>query len=945
MHNIRTCFLVILLSFSALSSAAEQQKRPLTIPDIMKFREIKDLTLSDNGLWMAYSEVPDRGDSSGHIKSTDGKHTIDIPLAKKASLSKDGKWAAFMTSASLLTMETASKEEKKALKDGAVIVNTTTGDKTTFENVKSITFSGNSRYALIHFGKSTEEEEPKEEATKEESENKEEAPAEKPTAEEDKTEHFLKDDKLGTPASLIELATGEITPLDQVQKALFAENGDYFAYVSVDKDGENNKLTVVDTGDMSSTTLDATVLASYPHMQWNEEGTALAFLKGSYEQKATLREHGLYLYKTKSSKATLIKTKQKNRFVSHDNHLSWSRDGKRLFFGQKATQESVETNDKVETEEDLFNVEKLVAGKELQVWHGDDPRIKPHAAKEYEDDQKYTHLNVVHLRNNKVVALTDETLTWAESTNNSKAVLAVDERPYRKQITWQGFYADFYHVELKTGEKTLITEKITFRDAGDAMLSPNGRYVTYFHKSAVWMFDSKKKSTINLTKDLPVSFADELHDYPSPESGYGIGGWLADDSGVLVYDRYDVWLFTKNGKGKMLTQGDGRKREVVYRVLKTDKEQDYYDSEQTLLLSAYYDRMKNFGFYQLALDDGKLTSLLEDNKKYRFLQKAKDSDTILFTQEDMHEFPDIWVTNSAFSSPQKLTNVNPQIDEFLWGTPELVEWQSTAGKSLQGILIKPANYQEDKRYPVLVYYYRYFSQRLYEFNQMKVNHRPNFPFYHSNGYAVFLPDIKFDIGLPGPSATQALVPGVQKLVDMGVADPDAIGLHGHSWSGYQTAFAITQTNVFKAAVAGAPVANMTSAYGGIRLGSGLLRAFQYEAGQSRIGGDLIDDLNLYIENSPLFFADRINTPLLIQFGDVDDAVPWQQGVEMYTIMRRLDKPVIMLQYEGEPHHLKKYPNKVDYTIKMKQFFDHHLRGEPAPVWMTEGVAYSEKDKD
>ena len=311
----------------------------------------------------------------------------------------------------------------------------------------------------------------------------------------------------------------------------------------------------------------------------------------------------------------------------------------------------------------------------------------------------------------------------------------------------------------------------------------------------------------------------------------------------------------------------------------------------------------------------------------------------------MHEFPDIWVTNSQFDTPKKLTNTNPQIDEFLWGSSELVEWRSTAGNDLQGVLIKPANYQEGKRYPVLVYYYRYFSQRLHEFNAMKVNHRPNFPFYHSNGYAVFLPDIKFDIGLPGPSATQALVPGVQKLIDMGVADPDAIGLHGHSWSGYQSAFAITQTDVFKAAVAGAPVANMTSAYSGIRLGSGLSRAFQYENGQSRIGGGLIDDLNLYIENSPVFFADRINTPLLIQFGDVDDAVPWQQGIEMYTIMRRLNKPVIMLQYEGEPHHLKKYPNKVDYTLKMKQFFDHHLKGAAAPQWMTEGVPYSEKETD
>ena len=202
-----------------------------------------------------------------------------------------------------------------------------------------------------------------------------------------------------------------------------------------------------------------------------------------------------------------------------------------------------------------------------------------------------------------------------------------------------------------------------------------------------------------------------------------------------------------------------------------------------------------------------------------------------------------------------------------------------------------------------------------------------------------VPDIRFEIGRPGFSATKCLVPGVQKLVDMGVADPDSIGLHGHSWSGYQTAFVITQTDIFAAAVAGAPVSNMTSAYSGIRWGTGLARQFQYEKSQSRIGGSLWEKPELYIENSPVFFADRIDTPLLIEFGDEDEAVPWYQGIELYLACRRLGKNCIMLQYRGEPHHLKKYPNKLDYSIKMKEFFDHWLKGEPAPAWMTEGVSY------
>ena len=286
--------------------------------------------------------------------------------------------------------------------------------------------------------------------------------------------------------------------------------------------------------------------------------------------------------------------------------------------------------------------------------------------------------------------------------------------------------------------------------------------------------------------------------------------------------------------------------------------------------------------------------------------------------------------------------MNPQTAEFAWGESELVEWSSMDGRPIQGILIKPGNYEEGKTYPVLVYYYRFFTNRLYDFNHVAINHRPCFPYYASNGYAVFLPDIRFDVGNPGFSATKCLVPGVQKLIDMGVADPEAICLHGHSWSGYQTAFAITQTNIFTCAIAGAPVSNMTSAYSGIRWGSGLARQFQYEKSQSRIGGSLWEARDKYIENSPVFFADRIETPLLIMFGDVDDAVPWYQGIELYLAMRRLEKDCIFLQYRDEPHHPKKYANKLDYTIRFREYLDHYLKGEPAADWITKGVPYQGK---
>ena len=932
-------FSLFILCVSTFSNQASDQ-RPLTVTDIMKFKEIKGVQISENGNWIAYSAVPDRGIITGIIKSTNSDVTYEIEEGTKPVFNKNSSWAIFTQETPLLVKEQATEKKKKKLKAGLVLINTQTGKQFSFKRVKAAAFSGDNQYVGILF------------EAKPEDKNKKEKGSEK-TNDKKKTKHHLDKKQLGNQFQLIKLANNEVETIENIQQFQFSESGSQLVYSIVDKDGLNNSLIVRDLSKQAKVVLHQTELASYPHFQWNKKGNTLAYLTGSYTTDEKQRQHKLHLFKKgkkKSSKA--LKISHKDWFISHDNKLTWSKDDKRLFFGQKPVQVETEVIDgKISNYDDLFNVEKLLSKKELQVWHGDDPRIKPHQAKKYEDDQKHHYLTVYHLGTKKSKLLANESITKAKSTNNGKSVLVYSTLPYLKEMTWDVPFNDVYNVDLSSGKKQLVTKRLKSNQS--PKLSPTGKYVTFYRDNHFWLYNSTNKSTINLTKKIStehgISFANELHDYPFKAPGYGIAGWLEKDKAVLVYDRYDIWMISPKGKYINLTKGDGRKRKVVYRIVKTDKEQEYFKSGQRLLVHAYFDQLKHHGFYQITSDKADLSKLLEDKKKFSFVSKAKHSDSFIFTREDMQEFPDLWIANSdknsLIANYKKLSDVNPQSKEFSWGKPMLVNWRSTKGKPLQGILIKPANYVEGKRYPVLVYYYRYYSQRMYEYNQMKVNHRPNFPFYTSNDYAVFLPDIKFDIGTPGSSATSALVPGIEKIIDMGIADPDAIGLHGHSWSGYQTAFVITQTDSFKAAVAGAPVTNMTSAYSGIRLKTGLARQFQYEKTQSRIGASLYEKPLLYMENSPIFYADRINTPLLIQFGDVDGAVPWQQGIEMYLAMRRLNKPVIMLQYEGEPHHLKKYPNKVDYTLKMKAFFDHHLKGEPAPLWMTEGVKYSQQKKN
>ncbi|GHF97360.1 alpha/beta hydrolase family protein [Thalassotalea marina] len=942
----------LLLSNQALASQVSQQ-RPLELADIMKFKSIVAPQITEQGTWIGYAAMPDRGDSSYHIVSTESGVRYEVEFGSRAKFSSDGRFVAVTVKPEFLKLEQADKKAKKKLKDKLVVIELASGKRHEFEGFESFELSDNAGFVALvkkqekkkkSDNQSIDKAQSTSEVAAEEENNTEEATAATEASNKETVAKLHNEKRIEKNITLINLADLSEQTLVDVDSFAFSPEKPLFAYSTSTKDGLDNQLQVINlTNNKSNLVVDQDVQA-FSKLSWGQKGEQLAFLQGSFTEENDERAQQVKIWSSKNNKLTTVKHDASDWFVSDKYKLNWSQDNNRLFVGLKPVQaKEEEFSTKPEVAADLYDTDKLVADRNLQIWHGDDPLIKTNEKHQYKQDKRHTYRAVYHLKSKKFVQLADQELNNVRTTDNSKATIGSSDKKYRKLRTWQGFYSDFYVVDLKTGKRSLIAEKLS--SYSPVSLSESGRYAAFYQDENIWAFDRKSNKTINLTDTLGNKFADEDHDRPSEVPGYGIAGWLEDDEGVLVYDKYDIWLLTlKQKDAKCLTCTVGRPNTLQFRINRLDREQTYFKDDETLLLTSYNDQHKNYGFYQLNLKTGELVKQREENKKFNFIAKAKEANKLLFTREDFNEFPDLWVSDLNTANGKKLTNVNPQKDEFLWGNAELVDWRSAMGVKHQGVLIKPANYVPGQKYPVVVYYYRRFSQRLYEFNTMKVNHRPNFPYYTSNGYAIFLPDVHFEIGTPGHSTNKSIVPGVQKLIDMGIADENAIGLHGHSWSGYQTLHAITQTDVFAAAVSGAPVSNMTSAYSGIRLGTGLARQFQYETGQSRIGPSLFERRDLYIENSPVFFADRINTPLLIQFGDIDDAVPWQQGIEMYLAMRRLDKNVIMLQYEGEPHHLKKYPNKVDYTIKMKQYFDHYLKGIPAAKWMVEGEAYREKKK-
>jgi dipeptidyl aminopeptidase/acylaminoacyl peptidase len=437
-------------------------------------------------------------------------------------------------------------------------------------------------------------------------------------------------------------------------------------------------------------------------------------------------------------------------------------------------------------------------------------------------------------------------------------------------------------------------------------------------------------------------FYDELNDRPMHPGSYGVAGWMDYDQKVLIYDRYDIWEFdSRTGKSKRLTKG--REIKTRYRIVNLDREARNLDPNENWLLTTFDETTKNSGYMSFNYKRKKGRELMSGPYRFSNPVKARNNDVVIFTRQSFEEFPNIWRSDLTFDEPTRLTDANPQQKEYNWGTAELVTWTSLNGLPLTGMLIKPENFDPSRKYPMIVNFYEKSSDGLHS-HRAPYRHRStiNYTFYTSRGYVIFNPDVYYTNGYPGQSAFDCVIPGVNSIVKKGFIDEENIGVQGHSWGGYQIAHLVTRTDMFKAAESGAPVANMISAYGGIRWRTGLSRQFQYEHTQSRIGSTPWERSDLYIENSPIFFLDKVNTPVLIMHNDKDGAVPWYQGIELFVGLRRLGKPVWMLNYNGEPHWPLKLRLRKDFNIRMQQFFDHYLMGAPKPVWMVRGVPAIEK---
>ena len=483
--------------------------------------------------------------------------------------------------------------------------------------------------------------------------------------------------------------------------------------------------------------------------------------------------------------------------------------------------------------------------------------------------------------------------------------------------------------------------------AGNPFISPAGKYIWWYDLQSRQYKTWADGKTFVASAGVKTALYDEQFDMPDYPSAYGLMRWLENDEAMLVYDRYDIWQLDPQARKAPVckTQCVGRKTRTAYRYIQTDPQERAIKPGTDLLLRQFNESTKAGG-YALLKADGCCAPQTIQQGDYAFgpVVKARDTAVFLYTRERYTDPADLYVSTDLRSG-RKLSSINPQQASYNWGTAQLFTWKAYNGKQATGIVYLPEDFDPKKKYPMIAYFYERLSDGLNNYMApAPTPSRLNIPFFVSRGYIVLAPDIEYTTGYPGKAAYDYVVSGARALVKKGWVDSTRMGLQGQSWGGYQTAYIITRTKLFRAAWAGAPVANMTSAYGGIRWESGLNRQFQYEHSQSRIGATLWENPKLYMENSPLFYLPQVSTPLVIMANDADGAVPWYQGIEMVTAMRRLGKQVWMLNYNGEAHNLVERKNRKDIQIREQQFFDWLLKGaKPAP-WLTDGVPATEKGR-
>jgi dipeptidyl aminopeptidase/acylaminoacyl peptidase len=955
----------------AQQSAGE--KKALSIDDYGRWKTIASVAMSEDGQWACYIYRPREGDANLYVRQLDSEklYTINIgfqgvggrgagggapggPAAGGGGgpmFSDDSHWIAYFVNppertgtggarggagrgaapassggrggaAAAATPAPAAAPARKL-----ELLNLANGEKTSWDNVASFAFVEGSRVLIIKRPKLDRE-----------------------------AAHN------GTDMIIHRLDRGTDELLGSTGEFAVNKGGALLAFTTDAADMTGNGVSVLSFVTGIRKTLDSGK-ALYERMIWDEEGTALAVLKGAKKTGFVERENSLLAFKAMDKEPERVEFKMidgadfpKDMVISEKAALSWSNDLSKVFFGIKGQEKEPERRR-----------DDAPAIANVDIWHWKDDRIQAEQMIRANTDRNFTFRADYVLSSKKLVRLTDDTMRTIQLTQDEAWGIGVDERAYISD--WEEAKSDYYRVNTTTGERALM-----FKALGRPLgLSPDSKHWLYWKDGQVWDYLIETGETKNLTQRPAVSFVDKDYDHPGIKPSYGVAGYSKDGKGVIVNHKYDIYLQPYDGSPAVnLTGGLGTREEIRFRyqalegegdqavVTRQDGDEDqsvverqaggpgrggqsrYIDLSKPILLSAYGQWTKKAGYYELNGKD--LKKLIYEDKAIGRIVKAKKADRLLFTEETFVDFPNYYLSDTKFANPKQITDANPQQSEYKWGHRILFDFKNKAGVRLQGTLAIPDGYQPGQKLPMLVNFYEKNSQNLHVYQAPVYASSPQFAGFVSQGYLVMQPDIHFSTRTSHSDMLECVEAGIQKVIEMDYVDPKRVGLHGHSYSGQGSAYISTQSKMFAAIVAGAAASDLVSDFNQIWKTSGTNQHRYDIYGQGRFGSNPYDDLQLFMDQSAVFHARTMNTPLLLLHGTDDGSVDWLQGVEFYNALRFNKKNVILLSYPGEAHGLRNLENQKDFLVRIQQFYDHYLKDKPAPDWMVNGVPFLKKAK-
>ena len=883
-------YLAFVACLGSLSPAfAQNASKSLTVDDLITWQRITDREISDNGKWVACKMEPWEGDATVYLYAAQGQETATFSPADKFAFSASSGYLVVTQTPGKSTVDSLkvlkTKEDKMPM--NTLVIYSVAGKKETIDSLKTFKLADEADWIAYQRGR--------------------------------------KDSTLYV-RSLDGSKTFQFPTVTDFQ---FAKKSGMLYYTSA-AEGEAGIFTL--NPEKGSPALIKEGKGVFKQTTFDEKGERLAFLYCA-DKDSSYKALSLWLSEH-NAPAKEIATRGNRAFpaewvINENGMLQFSKSASRLFFG---TSPEPRQKDTTQLAENRPNV---------QVWSWDEPVQYTVQNYNKEKDLKKSYQAVYNLGNGSIFQLANEELPNIQLGNEGDAPLALlsTSRPYSLSSMWEArTRSDYYTVSLDNGERKQIAQA----DYGRFRLSPQGKYAYWYGETDSCWYTIALAEGKRYRLTTPESFPawDEENDVPDYPYAHGAAGWTANDQNLLIYDRYDIWKFDPTAATPPINLTvNGRKEKLSYRLEQLDKEARFIDLGKLQLLKGFNEATKGYGFYNARLSaPAAPKTLLAGNYMLRSINKAKNTDDVIYTMETFQQYPDIHYSTLAFKKSVQLTHGDKQQEGFIWGTAELVSWISLDGRPLEGVVYKPANFDPNKKYPMMVNFYERNSETLYNY-RMPEPHRSTIDYhlYNSNEYVIFNPDIRYVDGYPGESCYNCLMPGITMMIAKGYIDEKGIGAQGHSWGGYQVAYLATRTNLFSAIESGAPVVNMFSAYGGIRWGSGMARSFQYEHTQSRLGATPWSSPLRYLENSPLFTMDKVQTPILIMHNDADGHVPWYQGIEYFVAMKRLGKPCWLLNYTGEPHWPMHMANRIDFQRRMFQFFNHYLKNDKMPKWMSEGV--------